>query len=451
MNPFALFDEVGGTLVRYTRAGQRIVVGLSGGMDSVVLLTLLDELRPSLHFHLVAHHVNHQISPNSHEWQTFCANLCLARGIPFGATVVTVPRDSGKGLEAAARAARHVAFAKVDCDFIALAHHQDDQAETLLLRLLRGAGVKGLGAMAEEGPLQANQSGDGAPLPRLLRPLLHVPRSSLLLYAQARRLMWIDDESNKDESYARNYLRAEVLPRVAARFPAYRSALDRAASQFAHSAQLLDALAAVDAAGAFAEDRLAVAPLAALEPARAANVLRYWLAQNRLKMPDADHLNEILRQVTDAGAGAGVCIGHDGIQLRRFRGWLHIVHPRVAPTRDLHLPWPGRMHWNIAELGGVLVFSEAVGVGLARSQLQAGRVAVRLRSGGEQLRLAANRPEQTLKNLFQAARIPPWERDCLPLLFIDERLASVPGIGVDALFQAEPGMPSVLVNWMGKP
>ena len=318
------------------------------------------------------------------------------------------------------------------------------------MRLLRGTGVKGLGAMTEEVPLYADQSDRGV-LPRLLRPLLHVPRSSLLAYAQAKELIWIDDESNTDDRYTRNYLRAEVLPRVAVRFPAYRTALDRAATQLAQSAQLLDVLAAIDAAGALSGDRLAVAPLAALERARAANVLRYWLAQNRLKMPDADRLEEILRQVTDAGAGAGVCIEHDGIELRRFAGWLYIVRPRFAPARVLSLSWPGEMRWIIPELGGVLVFSEAVGAGLARSKLQVGRVSVRLRSGGEQLRLAPNRPAQTLKNLFQAAHIPPWERDCLPLLFIDEQLASVPGIGVDTLFQAEPGMPSVLLQWMGKP
>jgi tRNA(Ile)-lysidine synthase len=447
MVPCDLTKQVVAVLTRHVKPGQRLVVGLSGGVDSVALLTLLDELRHSFTFHLAAHHVNHQISLNAHDWASFCAGLCEARAIGFTQGIVEVPRDGGKGLEAAARAARHGAFAQLPADFVVLAHQQDDQAETLLLRLLRGTGVKGLGAMEECAALPAAPSQAGSATPRLLRPLLHVPRSVLLDYARAKGLKWIDDESNADAHHTRNYLRAQVLPRIEARFPAYRAVLDSMAAHSSESARLLDALAAIDAATAVSGGQLAVEALAALDSARAANLLRFWLAQHRLKMPDRDRLREMLRQVTTARPDAAVRMDHDGIELRRFHGKLYAVRPLPQPKRELCVFWSGRLQWEIPAVGGAIIFSPCTGAGLPSDALQSSPVSVRLRQGGERLRLAANRPPQTLKNLLQAGGIPPWERGRLPLLYIGERLAWVPSVGMDAAFQAGPGAEGLIPAW----
>ncbi|MES2353605.1 MAG: tRNA lysidine(34) synthetase TilS [Pseudomonadota bacterium] len=445
----ALFEHVAALLERHCNSGARLTVGLSGGLDSVVLLSLLHRLRNRFDFQLAAHHVNHQISPNAQSWASFCENLCAALAVPFSQTIVNVPRDTGKGLEAAARALRHEAFLTLDVDFILLGHHQDDQAETLLLRLLRGAGVKGLAAMAECSPI-GNRT-RVASAPRILRPLLHQPRSSLASFAHAEGLQWIDDESNTDIHYTRNYLRVELLPRINVRFPTYRSILDRAATQFAEAEQLLAVLAAIDAKDAINDGRITVQALTALDEPRAKNLLRYFLAQHHLKMPDHARLHEILRQISTVRHNAEVCIAHDGIELRVFRDWLYVVHSHSSPSSDFQLQWQGELHWRIPALHGAMVFEETPGCGIAKDALVGNNeVSVRLRQGGETLRLGENRPRQTLKNLLQTAGIPPWERERLPLLYIGDELAYVPGIGVDVAFKATTSGKGITLAWMSE-
>ncbi|HXV11973.1 MAG TPA: tRNA lysidine(34) synthetase TilS, partial [Burkholderiales bacterium] len=216
--------------------GARLVVGLSGGVDSVVLLDCLQRIASRLRVRVSALHINHQLSPNAKSWEKFCRGKCQARKIPFASTRVVVPR--GESVEATARAARYSVFSRQRADFIVLAQHQDDQVETLLLQLLRGAGVKGLAAMpllrkAKDGRRKTKgiQSRSGPcpspitrhPSPAILRPLLDVTRAEILAYARARGLEWIEDESNANTDIRRNFLRHRVLPVVAQGFPAYRS------------------------------------------------------------------------------------------------------------------------------------------------------------------------------------------------------------------------------------
>ena len=229
----ALLEHVAAVLGRHVKADDRLTVGLSGGLDSIVLLRVLYLLRDRFSLRLAAHHVNHQISPHAASWAEFCKGLCLELAIPFTQTIVHVPRQTDMGLEAAARVSRHQAFRKLDVEFIVLAHHQDDQAETVLFRLLRGGGVKGLSAMGESSILPKGE--DYAASPHLLRPLLHIPHAALIEFARAEGLTWIEDESNADSRYTRNYIRNELMPRIEARFPAYRSVLDRCAAQFAET------------------------------------------------------------------------------------------------------------------------------------------------------------------------------------------------------------------------
>jgi len=199
--------------------GKRLAVGLSGGVDSVVLLHLLRELAPRHGFRLSAVHVHHGLSPNADDWARFCRKLCRGWVVPLTVRRVSVQKK-GRGLEAAAREARRAAFAAVAADAIVLAHHLDDQAETVLLNLLRGAGPRGAAAMQAAGRL-----GDK----RLLRPLLQVRRREILAYARAHHLEWIEDESNRDAALARNFLRLRVGPLLEERFPRWRESLARAA------------------------------------------------------------------------------------------------------------------------------------------------------------------------------------------------------------------------------
>jgi tRNA(Ile)-lysidine synthase len=363
--------------------GKRVAVGLSGGVDSVVLLDLLCAAAPRHGFRVAAVHVHHGLSPHADAWARFCRKLCRDRGVPLVVRRVGV-RKQGKGLEAAARAARRDAFARHPAPVIALAHQLDDQAETVLLNLLRGAGARGASAMPVAGRL-------GGKI--LLRPLLAVRRDAIEAYARARGLRWIEDESNRDAALTRNFLRLRVGPLLETRFARWRESLARAARHFA---------------AADADARL---------------LLREFLRARGLRAPSEAKLVEMLRQLT--GKGARTAIEHDGAVLRVYRG-------RVSVDK---------------RPGGELRLRPARGRGIDAARLERSRVTLRARAGGERLQLDARRPRRTLKNLFQEAGIPPWRRERLPLLYCGDELVWVPGLGVAAGWQAARGVRGVVPEW----
>jgi tRNA(Ile)-lysidine synthase len=423
-------------------ASGRLVLGLSGGMDSMVLLDILSGLRHRLTFALSALHVNHQLSPRADEWNALCAQRCAGYEVSLRSVRVEVPRDSGEGLEAAARAARYAVFRDIEADAIVLAQHLDDQAETLLLQLLRGAGPRGLAAMPGVRPI----AGHGSPL--LLRPLLDVERSRLEAYARDRGLVWVEDESNFDTDLDRNYLRHEVLPRLAARFPAYRQTWLRASRNFADLSQVADDQAAADAAGALEAGGLRVSRLAALSAARAGNLLRWWLAQEGLPFPRREQIEEFLRQLSSAGAGAQPVMEVGGARVYRQRGLLRIGSPDPRPEQPWIVHWRGEPEVMLPPGLGRLQFARATGAGLAAARLAGLDLVVRSRRGGERIKLAPERPTRTLKNLLQEARIPHWQRDRLPLLACGEQVLWVAQLGLDCRLAAQAGEEGVLPTWL---
>ena len=424
-------------------APPRLCVGLSGGRDSVVLLHALHRLRSSgaYPFALSALHVNHGISANADDWAAFCSEWCARCALPLSIVRVQVAQGSGEGLEAAARRARHAAFSDCDVDFLALAHHRDDQAETVLLNLLRGAGIAGAAGMLAE-----RTQGSG---PALVRPLLDVPRALIEDYASAQSLCWIDDESNDDTHFRRNYLRHEVMPRLAAKFPGAPQSLVRAASHFAEGAQLLDELAAIDRAALTSPSgRIELAGFNALSPARARNLLRYaWLAAG-FRAPDTRWIDEALRQLANADSLSEICVATVDGELHVYRGELHLIGhpPDLSPTV---ISWSGEP--ELPWVGGRILFVPGTGSGIDRRQLQGGEVTLRPRLGGERLRPDAKRPRRSLRKLCQDAAIPPWERSRLPLLWVAGTLAWVGGVGVDAAFACALGEAGVLPVWEPKP
>lgn len=422
--------------------GQEIVLGLSGGLDSCVLLHLLAAARVSHSFTLRALHINHGLSPNAGAWERFCADRCSALQVPFASVCVTVPRDSGLGIEAAARDARYRVFLSQPADAIVLAHHRDDQAETLLLQLLRGAGVKGLAAMQKIAtPELSPQS--SALSPRFLRPLLDVPRTTLEAYAQVHGLRWIDDESNLDLAYDRNFLRHHIFPELEKRFPAGRTTLARSAAHFAEAASLLDEMAAEDAARLLRQDRLEIDGLRGLSVARAKNLLRYWLAGYLASPPSARRLQEVHRQLLDARPDAQLCIALEGGQVRRYRGEA-FFEKSPAPKQALPLLWNGEQEMRLP--GGRLVFQHETGKGLSLQQAE-GKLQIFFRAGGERFQPDSRRPTRSLRHLLQEAGVPPWERPTLPLLYIGDELVAVPGIGVACDFQAGDGEQGLVIAW----
>lgn len=418
-------------------AGRRLCVGLSGGLDSVVLLHLLHGLREQAGFALSAVHVHHGLSPHADAWAESCRRLCADWQVPLVVSRVHIDRKDRRGLEAAARAARYAVFAQQACDAIVLAQHRDDQAETVLHQLLRGAGVKGLAAMPPVRPL------DSGPL-HLLRPLLGLDRAVLAAYAELHGLVWVEDESNLDPGYSRNYLRHHVLPAIERRFPAYRDTLARAARHFADCDQLLDELAREDAGHAMADGGLRVSALAALSPARARNLLRHYLIDQGWPAPPADWLDEALAQLLTARPDAELRLKLSGRSLARYRDRIHVLE--AAPAVETgEWSWQGEAVLPLPGLGQ-LEFTAAWGEGISQARLIA-PVTVRLYPGAGQIRPDCKRPRRSVKNLLQELAVPPWQRRQLPALYCGGQLVWLAGVGIDCTSQAGPDEPGWLISW----
>lgn len=452
-----LIGRIADALLPVVPAGASIRVGLSGGVDSVVLLHLLGELAPRHAWKLSALHVNHGISPHADGWAAFCARLCDTLGVPLRVERVNITPVRHMGIEAAARHLRHAALARQAVDFIALAHHRDDQAETVLLQLLRGAGVSGLAAMPMVKPPRGDARDEASAPPTLLRPLLDVSRAQLAAHAEAHGLEWVDDESNADEDYPRNFLRHSVMPLLEQRFPGHRHTLARSAGHFAEAAALLDALAEQDALAehdgerAFDGETLAAARLAELDAPRGKNLLRWFLRQRDALMPEASRLEEMLRQVVSARRDAQLCVGWGGWELRHYRGRVHVCTAPAEPSARPVVSWAGEA--ELAWKGGILHFTPVSGEGISAGKLAGAPVSVRTRQEGEILRPDPARPARSLTYLFQEHGVPPWLRADWPLLYCGDRLVAVPGIAVEGDWRAQAGAPGVVLKWDrgGKP
>jgi tRNA(Ile)-lysidine synthase len=417
-------------------APTRIAVALSGGRDSMVLLDALAALAAEFRVTLSAIHVHHGLSPNADAWAAFCERECARRGVALTTRRVAVRRVAGESLEAAAREARYAALACAEVHCVALAHHADDQAETVLLQLLRGAGPHGLAAMS-----RMREAGG----PVFVRPLLAVARAAIDARARERGIAWIDDESNDDPRHRRNYLRREIAPRLAQVFPGYPATLARAAAHAAEAAALLDALAAIDAGGVATGDpaptleRRALVALAASDAARARNLLRWFLRRHGLPPPSTARLGAMLDQLLHAAPDGRLRLAHAGVDIGVHRGRIAVHSPPVAPYE---LRWHGEPALTLPH--GTLAF--VPGNGELACDPAAQPLIVRPPRGGEQLRLGPGRPRRAVRRLFQEAGIPAWARRDWPLVWCGEALAAVPGIGVAAEFQA-PRASGYALQW----
>ena len=435
----SLAAEVGTVLRQNAPRGARLAVGLSGGIDSVVLLHVLLRRLRIAPARISVIHVNHQISPQAARWAAFCRRWCGELGVVLRVVKVDVPR--GNSTEAAARTARYAVFAASKADRVVLAHNRDDQAETLLLQLLRGAGPRGLAAMPVLRPALAGK-------PPVLRPMLDVPRKTIIAYAQRHRLQWVEDDSNQDRTYLRNFLRHDVMPLLERKLPGSGATLARAARHQAEASDLLDVLARQDIGASGDRNCLALAPLRLLAAHRARNALRYFLRCNDLLMPDADGLHEMLRQALTAKSDAQIRIALGGVELRRFRDTLHVVRPFSRPGQSFEVSWSGRGSLALPQLGGLLRLERIKGGGIAADALRAAALSVRSRRGGESLRLAADGRRRTVRNLLQEAAMPPWLRERLPFLYLNDELAAVPGLGIDARFRGGSDLSGLMPVWL---
>jgi tRNA(Ile)-lysidine synthase len=417
----------------------RLWVAFSGGLDSHVLLHAL--ARSAAGGAVRAIHIDHGLQFESPAWAEHCHAVCRQLGVELVTRPVEARPQPGESPEAAARRARYAAFSALlePGDLLLTAHHQDDQAETLLLQLLRGAGPRGLAAMPEVAPLGAG---------RLARPLLETTRAELHAYARSEGLEWVEDPSNRELRYDRNFLRHEIMPRLRERWPAAGAVLARSAGHFAETSALLEQVAHDDAAHAQGgcSGTLSVSALLGLSLARRRNLLRHWLRRRGFGVPDTSRLQSILDNVLTARADAVPQVAWTGCEVRRYRDDLYAMAP-LGPAPAAPIPWDPRRPLDLPDGLGRLEAVPATGRGVRADVLSRGPLTVRFRRGGERCRPAPGAADRTLKNLLQETGVPPWLRARMPLLYAGETLVAVADRWVCAPCGAVEHESGVEIRW----
>jgi tRNA(Ile)-lysidine synthase len=397
---------------------QTLSVGFSGGLDSTVLLHAIAQ-QPHLIGKLQAIHVHHGLSANADAWQSHCQQFCKTLSVPLHVRNVQFAADAN--IEERARLARYQVFASLlaENDCLLLGHHADDQAETLLLQLFRGAGIDGMAAMASIGTLAKGVLG---------RPLLHHSRDELEAYAYHHQLTWVDDESNQNSAFSRNYLRHQIMPLLREKWPNVGASLARSASHCQQAKQNLEALAEIDYVELNKQrDQLLLQPLLILSPERLANVLRVWLKNNQVRYPSAIVLKRLMDDVIFAREDALPSIEWDGIVIRRYQQVLYLLK-ESASRQPAWISWsafPAPLRLSEDDyLSASRCSSAEQGVNIPENS----RVEIRFRQGGELFHWHGQTKQ--LKKLLQEWHIPPWQRDKIPLLYIDDELAAVVGFAI---------------------
>jgi tRNA(Ile)-lysidine synthase len=420
-------------------------VALSGGADSLALLHALSQLREALApARISAVHVHHGLHPEADAWVMRCRSMCADLDVALEVLRVDARAGPGESPEEAARRARYGALASLigAGEAVCTAHHQRDQAETLLLQLMRGAGPAGLAGMPALAPF-----GDGW----LARPLLEETPQALRCYLVRHQIQWLEDPANVDRRFDRNYLRHEVFPRLEERWPGVQRTLARAALHQADSAAINHALAALDlteARGAL-PGTLSATALERLPIARARNLLRGWISERGLPVAGATHVQGILDELVAARGDAMPLVSWPGAEVRRYRDALYASTPMPPHDKSRVISWrPG----NLLALGhGQLEATTAVGRGLSAARCADAHVEVRFRQGGERFQPAGRGHSTALKKLLQCTGVPPWLRDRIPLIYVDGELAAVAGLWVGKAHAVNDGRSGWLVSWTELP
>jgi len=416
-------------------------VAYSGGLDSHVLLHALTTLPPVVSTRLLAIHIHHNISEHADKWAHHAQSVCDDLGLTLRLIKIDASSPSGRSPEAWARHLRYQACKEEmqAGDILLTAHHKDDQAETLLLQLLRGAGPKGLAAM----PRQCN-FGEALHV----RPLLAVSRQSLHEYAINQNLQWVEDDSNRDRRYDRNYLRNDILPMLRGRWAGLTATLSRTADNQADAAVLMEELAKIDMQTCYqARHRsLAVNAVKHLSLLRQGNLIRYYIQYLNLPLPDRKKLIHVLHDVVSSKQDATPCVSWDGAEVRRYME--HLIALAPLPQHDSN----ERIDWDLGtpcELAGESLIAKSVMGGGIKKACLTQAVTVGFRKGGEALKPAGQHHHRTLKKLFQEAGIPPWQRERIPLLFLRDKLVAAVGFWTDDSVYAAHDEAAWQIDWSG--
>lgn len=421
-------------------------VALSGGLDSSVLLHALASLRSQIpDMKLRAVHVDHGLQSASADWAQHCQAVC--KNLSVELTVLSVDVTDAKlfGPEAAARNARYAALARVLLpeETLLLAQHQDDQAETYWLQLMRGGGVHGLSGMPATAAFAAG---------KVLRPLLDSRRADLQAYAEAACIKWVEDPTNADSVFDRNFVRHQLLPVLKQRWPEAAPAIARSARYAAEAAELTEALAAIDAAGVWNGCSVSIPELLRLPELRQRNLLRYLIRSAGLPVPSEVRLQEIWSSLLFAAADAQPRVRWRGGFAARYRDHLFVLPAAADDNPDAAvfvLEQNAVVNGDLLEAGGsvgLIGFSEAVGKGLDPRLLQ-WPLQLRFREGGERLRPQGAAHSRSLKNLLQERGVLPWRRNALPLFYSGNELVAIGDMWLAHEYCVTAGEPGLVPVW----
>lgn len=419
----------------------RFLIAYSGGIDSHVLLhRMLDYQHQNPAIQLRAIHVHHGLSPNADAWLQHCEKICRDAQIEFISAHIEIHRGGGNSLEAQARSRRYQVMADhlFEDECLLTAHNADDQAETVLLQLLRGAGPKGLSAM----PI-CKFFGSGIHC----RPLLAYSRAEIEAYAHLHQLHWIEDESNVDLRFDRNYIRHQIMPVLKSRWPSAVTTINRVATHCQMSQQLCDQLAQIDLETCHAaEGSLLLVPLLQLSLSRQVNVIRFWLHQRGFHVPDASQLDHIISDVLHSDFDAQPCVRFANVEVRRSGDHIYALQKLLAHEASMILAWDLTGTFSLPNGLGELQAELVTGEGI-RSDLVREKFTVRFRQGGEHCQPQHRQHTHALKKLMQEWKIPAFLRDRVPLIYYGEELAAVVGYCIDKKFAASLGEAGIWIKF----
>ncbi len=412
-------------LQTHTIPQQSLIVAYSGGRDSHVLLHALWQLQSTQHFKLGAVHVNHNLQPDALKWETHCKNICESYGIPFRALSLQLSIKSGQSLEEVARLARYDAIAEImtENDLLLTAHSQDDQAETFMLQLIRGAGLKGLAGISKIKTL-----GKGA----LARPLLEVSRACITEYAKKHQLAFVEDTSNSNLRFRRNFLRSKVFPELEKVNPSVADCIARSAKHCQQANALLTEYIKEEVAHCIGDNKatLKVDALLMLGPLKQEYVLRHWLSSQQVRLPSTRKFQELLQQMLYAKEDAVPCISWGLWQVRRHQNCLYLCENKTLPILE---PVTWHLHEKmVLNDGSSWQATLTFGKGIKKSKLEAKQLNIAPRKGGERCRLQGHKNSRPLKKILQERGLPVWLRNNIPLFYADQEL-----VGVGSLFICE--------------
>lgn len=412
----------------------------SGGLDSCVLLHLFFLNKKRIKQDIGVIYVNHKLQKESKSWGSFCEKLCEIYNIDFLSLEITSLCPSKKSIEEWARDERYRLIKEqlVDNDILLTAHHLDDQVETFFLQALRGSGINGLSCMPYIKPFGSSYH---------VRPLLNFSRKELLQYAKTYSLDWCEDSSNLDVRFNRNYIRKLILPNIESRWPSYRKTISRLIGHQQELKLLLDEVAKEDINKTCDTKSMGIdiSLIRKLSLPRKKNLIMLWIKQQKFKLPSSTHLARIISDIIDSSADKNPYVNWNGVEIRRYKNTMYAIEPFTTNSINKIYKWD--LNKPLKLQSGLLEASSVKGGGLIKKSIIGSIVEVRYRKGGERIRPQNQNITKKVKKIFQEKNVLPWCRDKFPLIYINNKLAAIPGVCISEDFYANHNDDAWHIKW----